>query len=176
MNAPIPNGRGSLRMRLLVGAVLFLSLAANLFMAGWLLGSGPAPEALPEWGQRRTGQGPLRGMLAQARAMPGPEGVEVRAILRRQLPPLRRQMRALRQAREAVRAEFAAAELSRPAAEAALTRLREESDRLQGLAQGLILELGQRLPPETRVRLLERSLERGMGGADRSHERMETPP
>ncbi len=139
--------------RLLMGVALFMSLAANAFLAGWLLSPRPqTPDAI----RGSEAVGPLRALGRELRALPEKERVQAVALLRDYAPKLRQQVKALRVARAAARELLSSEGYSRPEAEARFARVREESEKLQSLAQRMTLDLADRLPAAQRAALLER--------------------
>ncbi len=130
-----------------LGALLFLSLAINAFLAGWLLSPKPTGEA--------TRSPAFRQLLEQVKALPEPARSEARQIIRAYGPELRSQARALRQARGEVRVLLAGPDYTRETGTAQFARIREQSTELQTLAQRMMLDIADKLPAEERARLVE---------------------
>jgi len=100
--------------------------------------------------------GVVRALGRELRALPEKERVQAVALLRDYAPKLRQQVKALRVARAAARELLSSEGYSRPEAEARFARVREESEKLQSLAQRMTLDLADRLPAAQRAALLER--------------------
>src|SRR6478736_4340273 len=78
---------------LLIGVVLFLSLAANLFLAGWVFGDGgfhrPSPKGMF-----------FESFNRKAESLPEPERSKVKDILDFYQPELKKQMKHVMKTRE----------------------------------------------------------------------------
>lgn len=134
----------------LLGGALLLSLAANAFLGGYLLGHRtPDTEGLSR-------AQPLRQLMATVQQLPAEQRRDVRAVLRDQAPELRRRMGAIRERRQTIARALAAERVDRPALEAEFARQRDDSAALQASTQKLVLDIAERLPVEQRRRLLER--------------------
>jgi uncharacterized coiled-coil DUF342 family protein len=123
-----------MKMRILIGAVLALSLGANAFLAGWLLSAASRP----------------------AVSQPGGEREAALAVVQEYRPQLREQFRSLREARSEMRELLTSEDYSRAQAEAQFAKVRETSTALQALAQTMTLDLADRLPVERRREIIEK--------------------
>jgi hypothetical protein len=140
-----------MKLRLILGGLLALSLGANAFLAGWLL--SPSAEAPAVASERAA---PMRALLAELRALPQPERGQALAIVRSRGPELRRQAAELRAARARLGELLTAETVDRDAAEAAFAELRTRNLALQQGAQAMILEIAEGLDASTRTRLIAR--------------------
>lgn len=130
-----------------IGALLFLSLATNAFFAGWVL--SPKPTVQPP-------RSPiLRQLAAQVKELPEPARSEARQIILAYRPELRARARTLRQARREVGSLLASPDYTRDTVAAHFERVREETAQLQTLAQRMMLDIADRLPPKERAELVE---------------------
>jgi Spy/CpxP family protein refolding chaperone len=142
-----------MKMRILIGAVLALSLGANAFLAGWLLSAASGPAVSQAGGERA---GPLRSLLRELRALPEAEREAALAVVRDYRSRLREQAGALREARAEMRELLTSDDYSRAEAEAQFARVREASTGLQALAQTMTLDLADALPVERRREIIEK--------------------
>jgi Spy/CpxP family protein refolding chaperone len=142
-----------MKMRILIGAVLALSLGANAFLAGWLLSAASRP-AVSQAGSERVG--PLRTLLRELRSLPEAERETALTVVREYRPQLREQFRSLREARSEMRELLTSDDYSRAQAEAQFAKVREASTALQALAQTMTLDLADRLPVERRREIIEK--------------------
>ncbi len=130
-----------------IGALLFLSLATNAFLAGWILS--------PQAAEPSSRAPAFRQLMERVRTLPEPERDEARQIIRAYRSDLRARARALRQARQEVRALLTDSEYSRAAADAQFERVRQRTAELQSLAQRMMLDIADKLPAEERARLAD---------------------
>lgn len=159
----------------LFGIVFFISLALNLFLAGWMFGGDMFHRPPPPHGGGR-------GMFFErfeekVAALPPESRGEVQAVLKRYQPKLRKQMKGIMQTRDAIDAMYKRPDYSRGEAEERFDQLQQQSLTMQELAQEMMLELADVLPPEQRATFMERPKEwRGKGDAYRDKPKGPPPP
>lgn len=136
--------------RLLLGAALAASLAANAFLGGWLLGrpAAPAAQALPA-GALRQSFAPL------LRQLPAEQRQRLRDSLRERAPQLRLLAEANRAGRQQVLEQLGRDPLDHDALQAAFARQRQNSAALQQASQELLQTLAGQLSAEQRRQLLQ---------------------
>lgn len=140
----------------LLGGALLLSLAANVFMAGWL--GGRPPSHMPLGQMEPPGRhGPrLQHLMDKMDTLPAAQRREVRQLMREYAPQLRELGQQNKQAREALQRLIAQPELPRAELEAGFAQQRELQGQMQTLMQKMLLDIAEQLPPEQRARLLKR--------------------
>jgi Spy/CpxP family protein refolding chaperone len=140
----------------LLGGALLLSLAANVFMAGWLVGRPPMH--MPPGQMEPPGrQGPrLQHLLERMDNLPDAQRRAVRQLMRDYAPQLRELGQQNKQAREALQRLIAQPELPRTELEAGFAQQRELQGQMHTLMQKMLLDIAEQLPPEQRARLLQR--------------------
>lgn len=156
----------------LLGGLLFTSLAFNLFLAGWLFGSGQLPP--PPSNDRGAF---FEAFTQKANALPEPGRTEVKKVLATHRPALRKQMRKIMKARDAIDTMFKRKDYSRAEAEERFATLQEQSITMQQMAQAMMLDLADAVPAEHRAAFMERPKEwRGKGAEFRHPPRKPGPP
>jgi len=148
-----------LKTRWIIGGLLFLSLAANLFLGGWLFGSDAfrAPHA----GERGAF---FEAFNDKAAALPEPERAVVKEVLARHQPGLKKQMKRIMKSRDAIDRMYKRKNYSRGEAEERFNQLQEQSITMQQMAQAMMLDLADMLPPSKRAAFMERPKDmRGRG-------------
>lgn len=135
------------RKRLIaLGALLLLSLLANLFVGGWWLGRA--------WHDGRHGDhgGPpgFQRFIGQA---PDEARPILREVFARHDDALRQRFDAVREARHAVREALDAEPFSRAHLDEALATLRTRSSAVQDLMHTTLGDAAERLPPDARRQL-----------------------
>lgn len=156
------------KCRWLIGGVMFLSLAVNLFLAGWVFGADKFHEP-------RGGKGMFFEAFNQkAETLPPEEKAAVKEVLSRHQPQLKKQMKRIMKTRDAIDAMYKRTDYSRAEAEERFTVLQEQSIAMQEMAQAMMLDLADVLPAEKRAQFMERPKEwRGKG--DEFRKRPTTP-
>lgn len=140
----------------LLGGALLLSLAANVFMAGWLLGRPPMA-MLPGHMEPPSRHAPgVQNLMAQMDTLPDAQRREVRQLMRQYAPQLRQLGEQNRHGRQALQRLLAQPELPRAELEAGFAQQRELQGQMQALMQNMLLNIAERLPPEQRAKLLQR--------------------
>lgn len=140
----------------LLGGALLLSLAANVFMAGWLLGRPPMA-MLPGHMEPPGRHAPrVQNLMAQMDTLPDAQRREVRQLMRQYAPQLRQLGEQNRHGRQALQRLLAQPELPRAELEAGFAQQRELQGQMQALMQNMLLNIAERLPPEQRAKLLQR--------------------
>lgn len=143
----------------IIGIVLFASLALNLFLGGWMVGADKF--APPPHGGRGAF---FEAFNAKADALPEPARAEVKKILAEHQPKLKRQMKKIMQSRDAIDRMYKRKDYSRAEAEERFASMQQQSIRMQELAQAMMLDLADALPPEQRAKFMERPKDwRGKG-------------
>lgn len=151
------------RCRWLIGILLFVSLAVNVFLAGWVFGDGGFTRAKP-----------ARGLFFEmfdekAKQLAEPQRKAVQAILDEYQPQLKKRMKRVMKSRELVDSMLRAKDYTRDEAEVAFDTLQEHSFEAQELAQEMMLDIADALPPADRATFLERPQDmRGRGAEFRT--------
>jgi Spy/CpxP family protein refolding chaperone len=145
-----------------IGVVLFASLALNLFLGGWLFGGG-TPSA--------TSSPTSRGMFFESfnqkvATLPEPERSKVQQVLDFYQPELKKQMNYVMRSREAADKLFKSKNYQREDAEEVFNEMQFESMQMQQMAQEMMLDLADVLPPEHRAKFMERPKEWRGGGKE----------
>ncbi len=140
----------------LLGGALLLSLAANLFMAGWLLGRPAAPLAAAQMAHPERPGPALQRLMQRVETLPPAQRREVRQLMRQYAPQLRALGEQNRQSRETLQQLISQADLPRAELEAAFARQRQLQEQMQSLMQQMLLDIAEQLPAEQRARLLQR--------------------
>ncbi len=135
-----------MKLRLLIGLVLALSLAANAFLAGWLI----SLRALPGQGAQ------IRELIGRLGGLPDADRRQALALVRERWSTLTEQIQALRDAHFQLRDLVASEHYSRAEAEAQQARVRAATTTLQSTVQQMVLDLADRLPAESRHELFQR--------------------
>ena len=130
------------------GVIFFISLALNVFAAGYFLSHRGALQ----WGQRG-------GMFfsRQLDQLSEPAKEKTKHIVEAYRPKFKAQMQEVRKAREAIHAEMRKADYSRARAAARFDRMQVEVKKMQKLAQSMMLDVADRLTPEERSQLFKPS-------------------
>lgn len=134
-----------MKKRLLFGAVLFLSIAANVTLGSMLIGKQVSRERQP-----------VKMMIDQLDTLPESSREKALQIVSEQRPQLREYMEMVRDTRKAVFEYIASAEYERAEAEKKLTDLRTKTTALQETAQKMMLDIADELPPQERGQLLKK--------------------
>lgn len=141
--------------RLLLAGALAASLAANAFLAGWLIGRPAAPAAPVVAGQPMLGGALRQQLLPLLRKLPDEQRQQLRNTLREHAPQLRQLAEANRAGRQQVLDQLSQDKLDTDALQAAFTRQRQNSAALQQASQELIQALAGQLSAEQRRQLLQ---------------------
>jgi len=136
-----------MRKNWVLGAILFISLALNFVLAGWVIGSNS--EQMPE---RRFKQ-----FAHKIQQLPEPTRSEVRDIVQQYRPQIRDNMNEVKDRREEIAKLVSGAEYSREIAEKQFEDLRKKTNETQTLAHKMILEIAEKLTPEQRKKFLNRN-------------------
>lgn len=128
-----------------MGALLFASLALNLFWGGMIIGR----QAIPERGER------FKAFQEQIEMLPETERKAAQEVVREYRPQLKEEMQALRERRQKIFALIQSDDYSRAEAEEQFRALREQTLKVQALTQAMMLDLADQLGPEKRAALLE---------------------
>lgn len=156
---------GRSNCRWLLGGIFFLSLAVNVFLAGWLFGDDGFSTHAPK---------PPRGLFFEsfnekAKSLAEPQRSAVQDVLSQYQPQLKKRMKRVMKAREEIDALLRSPNYSREEAETAFDRLQQYSYDAQELAQDMMLDIADALPPQDRASFLERPKEtRGRGAEFKS--------
>jgi uncharacterized membrane protein len=140
-NAPVSS------MKAAVGLVLFLSLGANIFMAGML--AGRHGNVLPE--QRRGAQ--LARVLSSFADLSPESRGKAADIVKKNWPDIERQMKAVRATRSEVKDILARPDYTRADLDRKFAELRKEVGDLQATGQGMAADIAGAIKPEERIKL-----------------------
>jgi uncharacterized membrane protein len=140
----------------LLGGALLLSLAANVFLAGWILGRSPAhmPPGQMEAPGRNAPR--LQNLMEKMDNLPAAQRCEVRQLMHQYAPQLRALGQQNKQAREALQSLIAQPDLARTELQAAFAQQRELQGQMQVLMQKMLLDIAEKLSAEQRAKLLQR--------------------
>lgn len=151
-----------------LGTLLLLSLAANLFLAGTLAGRFSAAMRLPP---------PMaRDFEASLRALPEERREQLRSHFRAHMPEIRRQHRALRGLHEALGAELERSQPDRARLEQLLGEIRTRGATAQQALQTSFLDTVLELPASERRVVIEHLLRRSGPRPPPPGERAPPPP
>lgn len=134
--------------KIAIGVVLFLSLAANVFMLGIVAGSESAADRLARFEKIGTA-------LASYSDLSDGSQEKVKAIVKRELPVIKKEAAAMKVKREQVRALLMKPDYNRAEVEKIQAELRTDLTALQTRGQNMALDLADSLSPEERVKVLE---------------------
>ncbi|MBK5912250.1 hypothetical protein CCR85_12195 [Rhodothalassium salexigens] len=152
----------------ILAGVAVLSLALNLFGAGYLLArvsAPPRPAPVDRWAGRTPG--PDFALHALARDLPREARADLRTGLRDQRDALRPIFHALHETRERIADELTAARVDTEALRAQFAELRRLTGAVQEPAQDALVAVAADLPLEVRRQLAERILRHGRHDRDR---------
>ncbi len=158
------------KSRWLIGGLLFVSLALNVFLAGWVT-SGHPPHPLPH--------GPMMfwdSFNDKLKNLPDPARASVKKVLDTYRPQVKAQMNEVMKSRDAIDRMFARDDYNRADAEKRFADMQQKSAAMQQLMQKMMLDVADALPPEHRARFMERPKElRGKGDEFRNAMSNEVP-
>ncbi len=149
------------------GVVLFVSLAMNVFLLGWLFGDGQWREPPRERGMF------LERFQDKMEQLPAEHRAAVKPVIARYMPRMKQQMSAIRETREALDTVLKRDDYRRADAEAIFRRMDEQMRSMQSLVQGMMLDVADVLPADARTAFLDRPERRDRGDAP---PRRRTPP
>ena len=131
---------------------LFVSLALNVFVAGWAVGHGFGPRGGPG-GPDEAG---LRiGIERVLRVLPAEDRQVVRGLFEERRPLIRQQFEALREARKKVADVLRAEPFDQAAFEQAYGEMRQRSAGVQDAIHAVIVAAVPKLSPAGRLELAE---------------------
>lgn len=148
-------------------AILFLSLALNVFALGYIFGGGGHG-----WGGHRP---PFGGFGKQIETLAEPAKTDISAVMDQYKPKLKAQMQKVRDAREQAEKAIKDPHYTRKQVEPLFAKLKVESDKAQALAQQMMLDVADKLSPEERVKFFNRP-SRGYGRASFGRPQGHEPP
>ena len=132
-----------------VGALLFASLALNVFFGGWLFTGHPPLEP----------HGPMMFWDAfndKLQGLPADERASVKKVLDAYRPKVKAQMKEIMQSRDAIDQMFASSDYNRAEAEKRFADMQEKSVAMQQLMHQMMLDVADALPPEHRANFMQR--------------------
>ena len=140
----------------LLGGALLLSLAANVFMGGWIVGRPHGHMPAGQMEQPGSQSPGLKKLMQRMEKLPDAQRSKVRELMHQYAPQLRELGQQNKQAREALQKLIAQPELPRAELESGFAQQRELQGKAQELMQQMLLDIAEQLPPEQRARLLRR--------------------
>ena len=140
---------GGARNRRLLAGILVVSLAFNLFVAGFLFARWLRP--IPE----RSGW-PMAGVMRGFERLPAAKREQLRRLTRAHRQTLREKITRLRQARTEAARRLEADPFDPRALEQTLARIRTLSGEVQREVQDMLLVAAEALPPDARRGLARR--------------------
>ena len=126
------------------GAVIVVSIGANLVLGAMLTGINL---------QRHFH--PFSVPMKTIKTLPPAEVKVLRAIAKQEAPALRQSNKAAKASREALAAYIASPGYNRAEAQTRFDDLRAKTAQSQVLAEGMFLDMADKLPPQDRVKLLD---------------------
>ncbi len=126
------------------GAVIVLSLGANLVLGAMLVGINL---------QRHFH--PFSVAMKKIKTLPPDERRDLHAIAKQEAPALRQTLKDARAARLALAAYIASPNYNRAEAQKRFDDLRTKTGQSQMLAETMFLDMADKLPPEDRAKLLD---------------------
>lgn len=138
----------------LLGGALLLSLAANAFLGGMLLGK-PAHGSMMTSMHAGSETPRLRHMLKGMRQLPEEQRQEVREKVHQYAPQLRELAERARNEHQAIQKKMLLPQLPRAELEADFARQRELQGRMQAMNQQMLLDIASLLTAEQRAELLK---------------------
>lgn len=137
---------------LILCIILGMSLAVNFTLGGMVLGRGMMPPPLPHHARFN----PVERMEHKIGLLPSEHQEAIRQILENYRPQLTEAMAQVKATRKANLAYLKSEDYQRAEAETRFADLRKQSIALQKLAQAMLLEMADILPPEHRALLMKR--------------------
>jgi uncharacterized membrane protein len=135
--------------KIIVGIVLFLSLAANVFMFGMVAGDkGSASDRMARFEKIGTA-------LASYSDLSDGSQEKVKAIVKRELPEIKKQAQEMKARREQIKELFKQPDFKREEVEKLFAEQREALTALQTRGQNLGLDVAESITPEERAKVLE---------------------
>ncbi len=163
-----------------IHGALAVSLAANLFGGGYLLGKELRPDR-PQRELRMGGKG-LFGMRRLAAYLPEEKREELKELMQSHRNDLRENFEGIRESEEKVRAILLAETVDKDALRQALTELEAKTREMHGPLKAILLDIVADLDLETRQKLAEDMYKRHKwhikraGFGDGDDDRMPPPP
>lgn len=133
--------------KIIVGIILFLSLAGNVFMFGMVAG-GKGNDRAARFEKIGTA-------LASYSDLSDASQEKVKAIVKRELPEIKKEAAAMKERREQIRALFKQPDLKREEVEKLFAEQRAALTALQTRGQTMGLDLAESMTPEERAKVLE---------------------
>ena len=127
-----------------IAVVLVVSLACNLVVAGYLLGSRS---------QQLIGGDPTRGYPRWVRSLPEPRREALRPLVMKHMRAMRPGVRTMHQQNLAMRTALSADPFDQATLQATLTELREEAESVQRTTHESFVEFVAQLTPAERQKL-----------------------
>lgn len=122
-------------------ALLFVSIALNVFLAGFIISHAP--------GKRMP---PYMRLESQLRDLPQPQKAKVDAVLAKYHPDIVTQFNTVRDTREALRAEINAPDYSRAKASKLFDEMQTAYRKMGDASQYMILDVNDQLTPDQRAK------------------------
>ena len=133
--------------KIIVGIILFLSLAGNVFMFGMVAGGK---------GADRMARFEKIGTALSSYADLGDDSREkVKTILKRELPEIKKAAAAMKEKRQQIKAILVKPDYKREDVEKIYAELRSDLSALQTRGQNMALDLADSMTPEERAKVLE---------------------
>jgi uncharacterized membrane protein len=135
--------------KIIVGIVLFLSLAGNVFMFGMVAGGkGSASDRMARFEKIGTA-------LASYSDLSDSSHEKVKAIVKRELPEIKKEAAAMKEKRQQIKAMLVKPDYKREDVEKIYAELRSDLTALQTRGQAMALDLADSMTPEERAKVLE---------------------
>ncbi len=133
-------------LKVVIGAVLFLSLSANMALAGMVAGNYAATTAIEKIGN---------ALAAFADLSDASRGKAV-DIFKAKWPDMQKQLADIKAKRQEVKEILAKPDYKRADAEKAMADIRKDVTALQETGQGMALDIADAITPEERIELMKK--------------------
>jgi Spy/CpxP family protein refolding chaperone len=133
-------------LKVVIGAVLFLSLSANMALAGMVAGNHAATSAIEKIGNA----------LAAFADLSGDSRDKAVGIFKAKWPDMQKQLGDIKQKREEVKQILAKPDYKRADAEKVMADLRKDVTQLQEEGQTMALDIADSITPQERVELMKK--------------------
>lgn len=133
--------------KIIVGIILFLSLAGNVFMFGMVAG-GKGADRMARFEKIGT------ALSSYADLSDGSQE-KVKTILKRELPEIKKEAAAMKEKRQQIKAILVKPDYKREDVEKIYAELRSDLSALQTRGQNMALDLADSMTPEERAKVLE---------------------
>lgn len=133
-------------MKVIIGTVLFLSLSANMALAGMVAGSQQASSVIAR----------VTTALAAFADLSDPSRDKAVEIVKKEWPELQKDIKGIRAKRQQIKELLASPDYKRAEAEKLMAEIRKDVTRLQETGQAMALDIADAITPEERMALIKK--------------------